>query len=152
MADPTPFVTVDDDLDLAEERFLLMVQTGIQRMLNAKDLRYRDLAHRLGVSESRVSQMFGEDATNLTIRTVARIYHHLGECPVLLSRRDYATLSGATSDAAPSGATWRVTASDMAGMLAAHAEVVDCDDEVGTIRPPRHSDWIAAAPAMLRRA
>lgn len=140
-----------EELGLAEERFLLMVQTGIQKLLNGKDLRYRDLAQRLGVSEARVSQMFGDDAANLTIRTVARIYHHLGEQPAILTQREYSTLTGEL-EATPLGSAWRVIASDINGIFATHAEVVEGDDDHGSIRPLKHSDWIAAAPAMLRRA
>ena len=73
---------------LFEEAFLLQVQCCIQELLNDKRLKYRDLSKRLGVSEARVSQMFGDDASNLTIRTIARIFYQLGEKPVLLSQRE----------------------------------------------------------------
>ena len=83
---------LDEDDRLFEEEFLLMVQSAIQRLLNEKHLRYRDLSKRLKVSEGRVSQMFGDEAANLTIRTVARIYRQLGETPVLVSARELAAL------------------------------------------------------------
>lgn len=82
------------DERLAEQTFLLTAQTEIQKLLNSKDLRYRDLAKRLSVSEARVSQMFGDEAANLTIRTIARIFHHLGEVPVLTTARELRSLSG----------------------------------------------------------
>jgi transcriptional regulator with XRE-family HTH domain len=46
-----------------------------------------DLAAALGISEPRVSQMFGAKATNLTIRTIARIFHVLGDrCEITSAR------------------------------------------------------------------
>lgn len=73
---------------LAEERFLLIVQVEMQRLLNDKGLKYKDLSKRLNVSEARVSQMFSDEANNLTIRTIAKIFHQLGEKPVLLSKKE----------------------------------------------------------------
>lgn len=78
---------------LIEERFLLQTQAAMQRLLNNKGLKYRNLAHLLGVSEARVSQMFGDDAQNLTIRSVARIFQALGEIPVLTTEREFAQRS-----------------------------------------------------------
>ncbi|MFV3561769.1 helix-turn-helix domain-containing protein, partial [Mycobacterium tuberculosis] len=54
--------------------------------MNERGLRARDLSKRLNVSEARVSQMFGEQAKNLTIRTVAKIFFHLGQSPVLTTQ------------------------------------------------------------------
>lgn len=79
---------------LAEERALYMTQTAIQRQLNRQGLRYRDLARRLEVSEARVSQLLGDDALNLTVRTVARIFHRLGEQVVVLPQRELDELLG----------------------------------------------------------
>lgn len=75
----------EHQLCLAEERFLLAAQVEIQRLLNDKGLRYRDLSKRLHVSEARVSQMLGDDASNLTIRTIAKIFYQLDERPMLIS-------------------------------------------------------------------
>jgi transcriptional regulator with XRE-family HTH domain len=78
----------DRETRLAEEQLLYSAQTAIQRQLNRQGLKYRDLARRLDVSEARVSQLLGDDALNLTIRTVARVFHRLGEEAVLLTRRE----------------------------------------------------------------
>ncbi len=78
----------DREMRLAEEQMLYLAQTAIQRQLNRQGLKYRDLARRLEVSEARVSQLLGDDALNLTIRTVARVFHKLGEEAVLLTRRE----------------------------------------------------------------
>ncbi|HET6523179.1 helix-turn-helix transcriptional regulator [Sphingopyxis sp.] len=143
----------DCDDRLFEERFLLHVQTRIQKLLHRKKLRYRDLSKRLGVSEARVSQMLGDDASNLTIRTVARIFYCLEETPRLTSEKELqALLSGRTiSDAPEEGGDWKLEASnfDMFVMLQGQP----CNDEEGPhgFRAPRNREWMAAEPA-LRRA
>ena len=81
--------TSDREDRLAEERLLHKTQIAVQEELERQGLRYRDLADRLGVSEARISQLMGHDALNLTIRTVAKIFHRLGEEAVIMTRRDY---------------------------------------------------------------
>jgi plasmid maintenance system antidote protein VapI len=82
----------------------------MQRLLNEKEIRYKDLARRLGVSEARVSHIFGDDASNLTMRTVARVFHCLGEKPLILSAADYERqLAEATGAAQPSGSAWTMS-------------------------------------------
>lgn len=78
----------DRETRLAEEQLLYLAQTAIQRQLNRQGLKYRDLARRLDVTEGRVSQLLGDDALNLTIRTVARVFHRLGEEAVLMTKRE----------------------------------------------------------------
>lgn len=73
----------------AEAAFILLTQTEMQKIMNRKGLRYRDLARRMGVTEARVSQMFGETATNLTIKTVARVFHQLGETAYLTTQEEF---------------------------------------------------------------
>jgi DNA-binding Xre family transcriptional regulator len=63
----------------AEEGFIADVQFYIQALLNEKNVSYANLADLLGISTARVSQMFGDSAKNLTLRTVARIFAALGE-------------------------------------------------------------------------
>ena len=145
------------DLHMAEEEFLLSVQTILQKLLNDRDLRYRDLAKRLGVTEARVSQMFGDTAANLTIRSIARVFHLMGESPVLLSReelrRRLAEARGAGSEAQP---RWSVSgANDGHLVVEDTAELVD-ENAVARDRPqpkPSARDWaIAEAAAGQRRA
>lgn len=86
----------------AEAAFILLAQTEMQKIMNRKGLRYRDLARRMGVTEARVSQMFGDTATNLTIKTVARVFHQLGETAYLTTleefERQLADARGAQAD------------------------------------------------------
>ena len=140
------------EASLAEERFLLAAQVEIQRLLNEKGLRYKDLAHRLGVSEARVSQLFGDDANNLTIRTIAKIFHKLGETPKLMTERAlHKRLSEASGEAVPSGG-WIVTASAEAFDVGMGPEFVQALDE-STVRTRRPSglDWAHAEGAFQAR-
>jgi transcriptional regulator with XRE-family HTH domain len=95
---------------LAEERFLFATQRAMQRALNEKGVRYKDLARRLGVSEARVSHIFGDDASNLTMKTVARVFYCLGEKPLILSVAEYdRRFAEATGGAQPTGSTWTMS-------------------------------------------
>lgn len=142
---------LDDEDRLFEEAFLLMAQTRIQKLLNEKQLRYRDLSKRLGVSEARVSQMMGDEASNLTIRTIARIYRQLGEEPVIMSRRelDFAASGGGASSACDG--TWTMTSADTTAFEVARVRLVDDDAAVADPRPSRASDWIDAGPQLVAR-
>ena len=61
------------ELLLAEEELILQAQMTIQRALNQRGLTQKELAERLGVGESYISQMMGSSARNLTLRTIARV-------------------------------------------------------------------------------
>ncbi len=63
---------------LAEEGLILQGQMLIQRALNERGMTQKELAAKLGVGESYVSQMFSDAARNLTLRTIARVLHALG--------------------------------------------------------------------------
>jgi DNA-binding Xre family transcriptional regulator len=140
---------------LVEERFLVLAQTQIQKLLNEKKLRYRDLSKRMGVSEARVSQMFGDEASNLTIRTIARVYHQLGETPVILSRRELDTLLGRRPPSEPASdptSGWGVLVAEPQTFAVAQGHVRNDAENLSAFRAPRHQDWVEAEPAMLRRA
>ncbi|MEP9358085.1 helix-turn-helix transcriptional regulator [Sphingomonas sp. KR3-1] len=140
---------------LAEERFLLLAQVEIQKLLNEKKLRYRDLSKRLGVSEARVSQMFGDEASNLTIRTIARVFHQLDETPVLISRREFERLTGNRPSQEPeeeADGNWEVLAEDVANFTVVQGHLVSDLDGSSPFKTPRNREWIDAAPALLRKA
>lgn len=76
-----------EDVIAAEENFLFDVQHSIEWLLNDRGMSRSELADATGVSEARVSQMLGHRGTNLTLRTVGRIFHILGEeCEVTSPR------------------------------------------------------------------
>lgn len=143
------------DALLAEDRFLLSVQSTIQKLLNDRGIRYRDLAKRMGVSEARVSQMFGDTATNLTIRSIAKILHLLGDAPVLLSkeqlRRQLAEARGAGGAAQ---ARWSVDAGDHRYLAVEQsAELIDAAESVKDAPQPKPTDrdWALAEVAADQR-
>lgn len=154
MAQIKDLARLDCEDRLAEERFLLLAQTEIQKLLNQKKLRYRDLSKRLGVSEARVSQMFGDEAANLTIRTIARIFHQLGETPVLISRRELdRTLEGRSVGVEDDAdADWLLLAEDLETFQVVKAQPVRDLEGSSTSRAPRNREWVEAGPTLLRRA
>jgi transcriptional regulator with XRE-family HTH domain len=66
----------------AEENFRIDVQMLIHDLMEQKGINQRQLAERLGVTESRVSQFFS-DRFNMTVRKLAGVFHALGERPEL---------------------------------------------------------------------
>lgn len=67
----------------AQEDFIADIQVLLHDMMERKSVSRAELAKRLGVSKPRVSQFFAGDGNNLTARTIARIFHALGECAEL---------------------------------------------------------------------
>lgn len=61
------------------EALVLSVQIALQKAMTANCVSQKELASRLGVSAARVSQVLSADASNLTIKTIGRIAHALGE-------------------------------------------------------------------------
>lgn len=61
------------ELLLAEEELILHAQMLIQRLLNEQGVSQKQLAKRMGVGDSYVSQMLGLSPRNLTLRTIARV-------------------------------------------------------------------------------
>jgi len=72
---------------MAEEALIIDAQIAIQRVLNQKGISQAQLAQALGVTESYVSQMLGDSARNLTLRTIARVMHALDETALLTTQR-----------------------------------------------------------------
>jgi DNA-binding Xre family transcriptional regulator len=137
---------------LAEERFLLAAQKAMQHMLNEKGLRYRDLARRLGVSEARVSHMFGDDAANLTLRTLAKVFHCLGESAVIISAREYERkLSDAAGQTSEDAGGWRVAAPDFVWVDRCAEPLHKIDSARDTTRPATTRQWALADEATYRR-
>ena len=68
---------------LAQEDFVAEIQALVHDMMERKSVSRAELAKRLGVSKPRVTQFFSGDGSNLTARTIARIFHALDEKPEL---------------------------------------------------------------------
>lgn len=72
----------EEEYILAEESFRIDVQVAIHEAMQAKRVNQKELAKRLGLTEARVSQIFSDEC-NVTIRTLAKVFHALGETPKL---------------------------------------------------------------------
>lgn len=63
----------------AIEALVFSVQVSLQKAMNKHGVTNKDLAERLGMTPARVSQIFSTSGPNLTLKTIARIQHALGE-------------------------------------------------------------------------
>ncbi len=64
---------------LAIEGLVFNVQLKIHQALKDNDISQRELARRVGVSPARVSQWLSQTGANLTLKTLARIFHALDD-------------------------------------------------------------------------
>lgn len=71
--------TGDEAIQLKIQRFVLDVQIALQKAMQSNCITQQELAHRLGKTPGRISQMFSERGCNLTLETVARVADALGE-------------------------------------------------------------------------
>lgn len=78
MDNATQTAEADYELLLVEEELILEAQMLIQRAINEASITQKELADLLDVRPSYVSQMLGDSARNLTLRTIARVLHALG--------------------------------------------------------------------------
>lgn len=81
----TEFPTTNRSRVAVEERFVADVQSYLQEMMDIRGITRSQLAEILGVSRSRVSQIFSQDCRNLTVRLLARAAHAVGEEPSITS-------------------------------------------------------------------
>lgn len=95
-------------LEAAEAAFILEAQVEIQKLLHGRGLRARDLSKRLGVTEARISQMLGDAAKNLTLKTIARIFYQLGEKPHLTTEAEFLRCTSGVASAGNQAEHWTV--------------------------------------------
>lgn len=69
-----------------EESFVVDVQSFLQELMNVRGMNRSTLAAAMGVSRGRISQIFSDECTNLTVRLLARAVHALGDEPEVTSR------------------------------------------------------------------
>lgn len=72
----------------AIEALVFSTQVALQKAMNRSGVTNKELAERLGMSPARVSQVFSSNGPNLTLKTIARIAHALGEDFEFINRRD----------------------------------------------------------------
>lgn len=70
----------------AEENLLVDFQHTLHRVLQLNGWTQRDFAAHVGMNEAQVSQLFSARA-NPTIKTIAKLFHALGDECIVTSRR-----------------------------------------------------------------
>ena len=68
-----------ESVDLAAESLAVSVQLAVQKAMVRGGVSQKELAERLGVSTPRVSQILSAHGRNMTLKTLGRIAHALGE-------------------------------------------------------------------------
>ncbi|MEL0437976.1 helix-turn-helix domain-containing protein [Phycobacter sp. K97] len=63
----------------AIEDLVFSTQVALQQAMKRHGVTNKELSERLGMSPARVSQVFSTNGPNLTLKTIARIAHALGE-------------------------------------------------------------------------
>lgn len=79
---------VGEEEAFAIEELVFSVQIALQKAMHKHGVTNKELAGRLGMSPARVSQIFSSNGPNLTLKTIARIQHALGEEFEFLSKSD----------------------------------------------------------------
>ncbi|WP_157726808.1 helix-turn-helix domain-containing protein [Qipengyuania flava] len=78
--------------EFKEELFVADAQARLQMLLEERGVTRAELARKLDVSRARITQIFSDDATNLTLRLLARGFIALGEEPIVLPKSEYEKL------------------------------------------------------------
>lgn len=63
----------------AIEELVFSIQLCLQKAMIENGISNKELAERLGMTPARVSQIFADKGPNLTLKTIGRIIHALGE-------------------------------------------------------------------------
>jgi len=100
----------------AEENLVIDVQFLLQEMMDDKGITRAELARRAGISKARLTQMMRPDA-NPTLRTLAAIFHALGERVTVQPVRD--DEQKVSSGSSASADTWTDSSNQAAPAAAA---------------------------------
>lgn len=152
------FKSILQTAEFGEEHFVAETQARLAEMLDEKGVSRAELARKLGVSRARVTQIFSDDATNFTLRLLARSFLALDEEPIILSRGEYDRLR-ANADLAPARSSGKaqhkpdaLSASLIAELL--RASEVKSEPERPSRRADSANEWAKTAPNVVpfRRA
>lgn len=81
---PTP----EEEEDFAIEALVFSTQIALQKAMKRNGFSKKALAKKLDMSPARVSQIFATKGANLTVKTIARIAHALGEDFEFVARQE----------------------------------------------------------------
>lgn len=87
-----PMNEEERSLDVVE-MLVLSIQVALQNAMTRGGVSQKELADRLGVSPARVSQILSESGANLTVKTIGKIAHALGEEFELVTRKQLRDIS-----------------------------------------------------------
>ena len=68
-----------EEIDFAVESLLNEVQSEIYDLMIKNEFTKTRLAEEVGVSKARITHLLGDKAQNVTVATIARVFHALGE-------------------------------------------------------------------------
>ncbi len=127
----------------AEENLVADAQLLLHELMIAKGVTRAQLAHRLGVSRARISQLFSSECKNFTVRLLARALHALDERARLscawTDARDHASRVRRIAELSADPAT------NVVAMWAEDGVIVPPDDRRGECRSdPRLSALLRA--------
>ncbi|MEH6787849.1 MAG: helix-turn-helix transcriptional regulator [Paracoccus sp. (in: a-proteobacteria)] len=77
----------------AIQSLLLSIKISLQRAMQENGVNKKTLSERLGVTPARVSQLLGDNNANITIKTLGKICHALGEDFEFVRHSEYRCLS-----------------------------------------------------------
>ncbi len=136
--------------EFREEFFVAESQARLANLLDEKGISRAELARLLDVSRARITQIFSDDARNLTLRLLARSFLALGEEPTIVTKRELEVLRSKVGSLSKDGPPLRrrsdasrdvLTASMIADLLRASADHEFGEQEKGSRRKDSARQW-----------
>lgn len=150
------FVNIIDSDEFREEFFVAESQARLAKMMDDKGISRAELARKLNVSRARVTQIFSDEASNLTLRLLARSFLALEEEPMIISKSEYEALTKATVriDSSRTSSSRHDThnqlgAALIAELLKSHGDLGKMDVDKPQRRAEHTRDWAAAGPNII---
>ena len=84
------------ELEVYQAYLAILIQEKICEIMEKKDISQRELAKRTGLGEAAVSRLLSDDR-NLTLKTVSRVFHALGEKVEILTASEVFALKSRRS-------------------------------------------------------
>lgn len=150
-----PFGEILNSDEFREEFFIAETQARLSQMLDDKGVSRAELARKLNVSRARITQIFADDANNLTLRLMARSFIALGEEPVIISKSEYEELKNSSAHREVAKAPAKrepyrqIDAALIAELLRPHQAFDKSELEKQPRRAEHTRDWASAGPNIV---